>query len=159
MIDRFLESIFFYFTVLIIEFSSSSYADFESSGNISVTLLLKGGISSTDVNVTVMPSNQSPLSAEGKFMHPALTNLFLIEHSGGKDYISAPITATFTAGTTSTTINVPISNDNETEETETFDLNIIVPYSLDGRLILGDRATAISKIIDNSSKYSWSLNT
>ena len=135
----------------MIEFSSSSYTDYESSGNISVTLLLRGGVSSTDINVTVIPSNQSPLSAEGRFMHAALTNLILIDHTGGKDYTSVPITATFTAGTISTTVYVPISNDNDTEETEKFNLNIIVPYSHDGRFILGDRATAIGKILDRSS--------
>lgn len=134
----------------MIEFSLPNYADHESSGNISVTLLLRGGISSTDINVTVIPSNQSPLSAEGSLCMP-LTNLVLIDHAGGKDYTTAPITATFTSGTISTTIYVPISNDNDTEPTETFDLEIIVPYSHDGRLILGDRATAIGRILDRSS--------
>ena len=56
----------FYFTALTIEFTSSNYSNYESSGNISVALLLKGGTSSTDINVIVTPSNQSPLSAEGK---------------------------------------------------------------------------------------------
>ena len=84
-------------------------------------------------------------------MHAALTKLVLIDHAGGKDYISAPITAIFTARTISTTINVLISNDNDTEEIETFDLIIIIPYIFGGRLILGDRATAVGRILDRSS--------
>ena len=49
----------------MVQFSSRSYTDSESSGNISVTLLLEGGTSSSDITVIVMPSDQSTLSAEG----------------------------------------------------------------------------------------------
>ena len=76
----------------------------------------------------------------------------LTDYAGGKDYTSSPITATFAAGTTSTVINVPISNDNHTEVTEAFNLDITIPNSLDGRITLGDKATAVGSIIDNSSK-------
>ena len=42
------------------------YSGSEASGNISVTLLLRGGTFSHDISVIVIPSNQSPVSAEGK---------------------------------------------------------------------------------------------
>ena len=58
---------YFYFVALTIQFSSRSFTDSESSGNISVTLLLEGGTSSSDIAVIVVPSNRSALStAEGK---------------------------------------------------------------------------------------------
>ena len=42
------------------------YSGSEASGAISVTLLLKGGTSSYNISVTVIPSDQSPaISAEG----------------------------------------------------------------------------------------------
>ena len=50
----------------MVEFSQSSYNVSESSGNLSVTLLLYGGTSAINITVIVMPSNQSPPSAEGK---------------------------------------------------------------------------------------------
>ena len=53
-------------TALTVEFSESSYTSSESSGSISVTLLLKGGTSDIVITVTVTPSDQSPVSAEGK---------------------------------------------------------------------------------------------
>ena len=45
-----------------------SYTGSESSGLVSVTLSLRGGTSSEDITVTVTPSDQSPVSAEGKNM-------------------------------------------------------------------------------------------
>ena len=48
------------------EFDQLTYAGSESSGVISVTLSLSGGTSTDDIIVTVIPSDQSPVSAEGK---------------------------------------------------------------------------------------------
>ena len=48
------------------QFSQTNYFDIETSGMVTVTLLLGGGTSSNDITVTVMPSDQSPISAEGK---------------------------------------------------------------------------------------------
>ena len=59
-------------TALMIEFSQSSYTSSESSGNISVTLSLKGGTSDIDITVTVTPS---AVSAEGKrCVYPTMTS-------------------------------------------------------------------------------------
>lgn len=68
------------------------------------------------------------------------------------DYASTPITATFLAGTNSTTINVPIANDNKIEDTETFDLNITIPPLLTGKLSTRGITTAVGRILDESSK-------
>ena len=51
---------------LTVTFSQTSYTGLEQSGVVSVTLLLEGGTSSMDIGVTVTPSDQSPVSAEGK---------------------------------------------------------------------------------------------
>ena len=49
------------------EFAQSNYSGLERSGYISVTLLLKGNsISTHNITVTVTPTDQSPVSAEGK---------------------------------------------------------------------------------------------
>ena len=42
-----------------------SYTGLERLGLLTVTLLLKGGSSADDIIVTVTPSDQSPVSAEG----------------------------------------------------------------------------------------------
>ena len=42
-----------------------NYTGSERSGHLSVTLSLKGGNSAFDITVTVTPSDQSPVSAEG----------------------------------------------------------------------------------------------
>jgi len=67
------------------------------------------------------------------------------------DYTSTPITATFTAGTTSTTIDVPVTSDNATEDSETFDLLLTIPPSLSS-IVLGDISTAIGNITDSTSR-------
>ena len=52
--------------VILVQFSQSTFAGDEASGAVHVTLLLAGGTSTVDINVTVIPSNQTPVSAEGK---------------------------------------------------------------------------------------------
>ena len=52
--------------MLSVEFAKMVYSDSEASGFIPVTLLLRGGTSADDITVTVIPSDQSPVSAEGK---------------------------------------------------------------------------------------------
>ena len=61
-----LSILYLFIAVLIVKFSQSIYPGTESLGRVPVTLLLEGGTSNSDISVTVMPSDQSPLSAEGK---------------------------------------------------------------------------------------------
>jgi len=68
------------------------------------------------------------------------------------DYNSNPIIATFTAGTTSTTVNVPVTNDNIAEKSETFDLSFVIPPSLSGRVIPGTITKAVGNITDDTGK-------
>ena len=68
------------------------------------------------------------------------------------DYVSTPIMATFAAGTTSTTINVPVINDNIGEGSETFDLSFTIPLSLSGRVIPGSITAAVGNITDDTRK-------
>ena len=49
-----------------IGFSQPNYNTNESSGNLMVTLLLRRSVSTGSITVTVIPSEQSPLSAIGK---------------------------------------------------------------------------------------------
>ena len=65
--SKFSLSHFYHHTVVLrVEFNQSTYTGSDSSGVISVTLSLKGGTSTNDIIVTVIPSDQSPVSAEGK---------------------------------------------------------------------------------------------
>ena len=52
--------------VLTVQFFQANYSGLETSGIVTVTLLLGGGTSTNDITITVIPSNQSPVSAEGK---------------------------------------------------------------------------------------------
>ena len=51
---------------LAVGFSHPNYNINESSGSLMVTLLLRRGVSAISITVTVMPSDQSPLSAKSK---------------------------------------------------------------------------------------------
>ena len=75
-----------------------------------------------------------------------------LEWSGGVDYDSTPINATFTAGSTSTTVNVPLTTDNIVEGPETFKLTITIPSSLSGQVMLGTIPEAIGNITDDTGK-------
>jgi len=74
------------------------------------------------------------------------------------DYDSTPITVTFTAGTTSTTVNVSVTNDSIAEKSETFDLNLNIPSSLSDQVIPGTIIKAVGNITDDTGKkicYCW----
>ena len=69
------------------------------------------------------------------------------------DYISTPITATFTASNTITTINIPVTVDNIVEESEMFDLSFTIPSSpISNFIVQGNVSKAIGNITDDTSK-------
>jgi len=68
------------------------------------------------------------------------------------DYTSTPITATFPARATTTTINVTVTIDTIAEQSETFDLGLTIPPALGGDVILGNIAMAVGNITDATSK-------
>lgn len=70
----------------------------------------------------------------------------------GVDFISAPINVTFAAGTTSTTVNIPVISDDIAEGSETFNLQIIIPGRVQSSFP-GTTTEAVVTITDNSSKY------
>ncbi|XP_065884189.1 uncharacterized protein [Dysidea avara] len=122
-------------SVLRVEFSQPDYTGSEQSGVVRVTLVLRGGTSTSPISVTVTPSDQSPLSAEGNRV----------------DYTSAPITATFPAGATTTTIDVPVTRDNIAEQPETFGLSFTIPSSLSDVVTPGTITSAEGTITDDTS--------
>ena len=67
----------------------------------------------------------------------------------GIDFTSEPITAIFTAGSTETAVDVPITMDSIVEPTESFNLSLIIPASERGLVAPGNITTAIAVIIDN----------
>ena len=68
------------------------------------------------------------------------------------DYTSTPITATFLAGTTSVTIDIPVNVDNIAEQRETFDLSFTIPSSLSGQVSPGRITDSVGAILDDTRK-------
>ena len=68
------------------------------------------------------------------------------------DYTSTPIPATFPIGAVSTTVSVQVTKDDIVEEVEAFNLNISIPSSLSGQVILGNTTNATCNIIDDTGK-------
>ena len=68
------------------------------------------------------------------------------------DYTSAPITATFPAGATTTTIDVPVTRDNIAEQPETFGLSFTIPSSLSDVVTPGTITSAEGTITDDTCK-------
>ena len=71
------------------------------------------------------------------------------------DYLSTPLTATFTAGTTSTAINISLTTDNIMEQSETFDLSFTIPLSLSGQVLSGMDKATVNITDDTCKKISW----
>ena len=55
-----------YVIVLTVQFSQNMFIGPELSGRVPVTLSLGGGISAGPISVAVTPSDQSPVSAQGR---------------------------------------------------------------------------------------------
>ena len=72
--------------------------------------------------------------------------------TGNIDYNSGPYSVTFPTGTTNALFTIPIADDNITENTEAFLLNIN-PVSLSNNLIFGDHGGAVVTIVDNDCKF------
>ena len=68
------------------------------------------------------------------------------------DYTSTPITATFDAGTASSTVNVSVTEDEILEPAETFDLTFTIPSMFSTRVLMRDPNTATGNIIDSTGK-------
>ena len=81
-------------------------------------------------------------------MHSILNGYFVLGISGnGVDYISTPITATFPAGATNVTIDIPVTMDNIVEQRETFDLSFTIP-SFSNHVIPGRITETVGAILD-----------
>ena len=71
---------------------------------------------------------------------------------GGVDYDSGTYTVTFLAGETTVSFDVPINDDNLSEDNEAFQL-IIMSRSLPDNVIRGNPGKVEVTILDNDSKY------
>ena len=68
------------------------------------------------------------------------------------DFNSTTQTAVITAGTNSSTVSIPVMNDNIVEGDEMFTMNLNVPASLGPGIIAGAITMATATIIDTNSK-------
>ena len=139
---------------LTIEFSESRFMSSESSASIVVTLNLGRGTSSSDITVTVVPSEQSPLSAEGKKCFLCQLPCDGTNLSGDEvDYTSIPLSATFSIGINMTNITIPIIEDSVIETDEKFDLSFTIPISISDVIIAGTKMIAMGVINDSTGKW------
>ena len=70
----------------------------------------------------------------------------------GDDFNVTPLTATFPARATNTTVRVAVANDNIVEGDEMFIMSLNVPSSLAPGIIAGSVTKATVTIIDTTSK-------
>ena len=69
------------------------------------------------------------------------------------DFDSAMQTVTIIAGTNSSTLNIPVTNDNIVEGDETFIMSLSIPSSLGPEIVTGPITSATVTIIDTTSEY------
>ena len=56
------------YSVLFVNFTLEQYVVMESEGYVPVGVMLSGGTSTTPITVIVTPTEQSPISAMGKYV-------------------------------------------------------------------------------------------
>ena len=140
-------------TELTVQFTSSVFSGFESSGEVLVTLALSGGVNSS--NITVMISLNG-IIATGHLLCiigiiMCICNFFTFLLTGD-DFNTTSLTATFPVNATNTTVRITVKNDNIVEGNETFNMSLNVPSSLAPGIIAGLVSSATGIIIDSSSK-------
>ena len=142
-----------YFSGITVRFTQDQFAGSETTRFVIVNLELNGGTSAYPFNVTVTPSEQSPVSAKGNsIMCVVMCRLKNIWLTGGVDFNNATLTATFASGITMTNVSVPVMPDSIAEGHEEFDLSLNVPSSLSPAITTGGRNMAIGNITDSTSK-------
>ena len=117
-----------------------------------VHLEINKGHSVYPFSVTVAASEKSPVSAEGNCVMCMIICSLNVWLTGGVDFNTITLTATFTSGMTMSNVSIPVIVDNIVEEHEEFDLILSVPSSLGPAITAGGRDTATGVITDNTSK-------
>ena len=67
------------------------------------------------------------------------------------DFNSTTQTVTIVHGTNSSTVNITVTDDDELEGDEMFNISLVVPSSVDSRIVTGNRTSATAVITDASS--------
>ena len=118
-----------------------------------VSLEISSGHSVYPFSVTVTASEKSPVSAEGNWVMCMIICSLKVWLTGGVDFNTTILTATFASGMTMSNVSVPVIVDNIAEEHEEFDLMLIVPSSLGPAITAGSRDTATGVITEDISKF------
>ena len=135
-----------------VRFTQNQFTGSEATGFVLVHLELNRGKSAFPFSVTVTPLEQSPVSAEGNSLIFIINFDSGISLTGGIDFNTTTLTATFASGMTMNNISVPVIGDNIVEEHEEFDLRLTVPSSLGPAITAGSRNRATGVITDSTSK-------
>ena len=142
-----------YFSGITVRFTQDQFPGSETTGFVIVHLKLDGGTSAYPFNVTVTPSEQSPVSAEGNsIMCVIMCGLKNVWLTGDVDFNTTTLTATFASGMTMSNVSVPVIPDSIAEGHEEFDLSLNVPSSLSPAITAGSRDRATGVIADFTSK-------
>ena len=142
------------FVEIRVRFLQTQYTGSEAAGFVMVTLQLVGGVSSNPFNVTVIPSEQSPVSAEGNsVMCMIMCWVKSVWLTGGVDFNTTLLIATFDSGMTMSSVSVPVIADNIFEGYETFNVILSIPSSVNRRIIANGQVNATVTITDSTSKF------
>ena len=133
----------------MVGFTSENFIGSESSTFIEVVVQLNEA-SNVSITVTVTPSEQSSVSANGK---GTLTTIiqYMINYTpigSGVDFNSNPIDITIKAGAMNSSGNISVTCDNEMEGTETFD--IVLKLKGDNAPVRLGRSKSIGEIKDST---------
>ena len=138
-----------------------TYTGSENMGFVIITLELIKGTSANPFNVTVTPSEQSPVSAQGNsVMCMIMCWLKSVWLTGGVDFDTTPLTATFDSGMTMSNISVPVIDDDIVEQDEIFHVILSISPSVhEGIIVMKDRDNSTVTITDSTSTCSIIFNS
>ena len=134
-----------------VSLAQSKYSVAENSKTLMVDITMNV-TASEDVEVDVIFSNGSAKGEVEKYKYCQYTIVF---HTAGEDYTSLTSHVSISAGSTSSSFSIDITNDLIQEDNETFNIEIkLLPNCVS--LLLGISSSTVT-IIDNDGNYNHHL--
>ena len=130
---------------MLVSFDPTSYTVTEGENETAVLSLVRSGDLSRATVVTVSPT---PGTATGRALSSYVHTLFIYVFpflAASLDYTPTPISVTFTAGQTDTTVEVPIIDNSVVEDTEIFTAQL---STTNPNVMFGEDSASVT-ILDN----------
>ena len=136
--------------LVVISFEPTSYTVTEGDDGFAELILVRSGYLNRTTIVTVTTADGSATGKNKTILLLQFRNTFFSPPSAGSDYTTTSEEVTFEAGSTRTTVTVPITDDNEVENENIF--TAVLSSSGSNNIMIGEDAATVT-IVDDDGQF------